>query len=80
MEPDAAYQGCLPSCELNSRLLAVGCTGASDLKIAHTWFTQSPDCARVSRNLEIVHVLRNLEILRMCKFLDCVTSRPAEAD
>ena len=32
IEPDAAYQGCLPSCKLHS---TVGRTGASDLKIAH---------------------------------------------
>ena len=55
MEADAAYQRCLKSCELHSRSLAVGRTGACDLEIAHTCVTQSPDCAYVLRNLEIVH-------------------------
>ena len=34
MEADAAYQGCLPFCELQSRSLAVECTGTCDLEIA----------------------------------------------
>ena len=55
MEADAAYQGCLKSCELHSRSLAVRRTGACDLEIAHTCVTQSPDCAYVLRNLEIAH-------------------------
>ena len=47
MEVDATYHGCLPSCELHSRSLAVGRTGAhADLEIAHT-------CGL--RNLEIAH-------------------------
>ena len=50
-----AYQGCLPSCELHSRSLAVERTVACDLEIAHPRFTQSQDCAHVLRNLEIVH-------------------------
>ena len=69
MEPDAAYQGCLLSCELQSRSLAVGLTGASDLEIAHT-FTQSQDCARVSHNLEIAHTC--YAISRLHKFSDCM--------
>ena len=55
MEADAAYQGCLKSCELHSRSLAVGRTGACDLEIAHTCLTQSRDCAHILRNLEIAH-------------------------
>ena len=64
MEADAAYQGCLKSCELHSRSLAIGRTGACDLEIAHTCYaisrlricvTQSRDCAYVLRNLEIAH-------------------------
>ena len=51
MEADAAYQGCLPSCELHSRSLAVRRTCASDLEIVHMWFTQSWDCAHALRNL-----------------------------
>ena len=47
MEADAAYQGCLPSCELHSRSLAIGRTGACDLEIA----------LRGLRNLEIAHIL-----------------------
>ena len=55
MEADTAYQGCLKSCELHSRSLAVGRTGVCDLEIAHTCLTQSLDCAYVLRNLEIAH-------------------------
>ena len=40
MEADAAYQGCLKSCELHSRSLAVGCTGAKQ------------DLSRISRYLD----------------------------
>ena len=75
MEVDAAYQGCLPSCKLHSRSLAVRCTGACDLEIAHmryaisrlrTCVTQSRDCLR---NLGIPR-MRNA-ISRLCKFPDC---------
>ena len=45
MEANAAYQGCRPSCELHSRSLTVRRTGTCDLKIAHTRFMQSRDCA-----------------------------------
>ena len=69
MEADAAYQGCLLSCELHSRSLAVRRTGASDLEIAHTWFTQSRDCADVLHNLLIPRMPNAISRLR--KFLDC---------
>ena len=62
MEADTAYQGYLPSCKLHSRSLTVGRTGACDLEIAHMWFTQSRDCARVTQSRDCAHVLRNPEI------------------
>ena len=69
MEADAAYQGCLPSCELQSRSLAVRHTGKARRCVDailrwHTRVMQSPDCADVLYNLQIVtHVLRNLQIV-----------------
>ena len=80
MEVDAAYQGCLPSCELHSRSLTVGRTGK--VRRLRTRVTQSPDCAHVLRNLQIACAIsrleRNLGILRMRnaisrlrKFSDC---------
>ena len=72
------YQGCLPSCELHSRSLAVGGTGACDLEIAHTWLTQSRDCAhvlRISRLHTRVTQSQDSEnaqrISRLHKFSDC---------
>ena len=76
MEVDAAYQGCLPSCELHSRSFTVGRTGAGtyDLEIVHSWFMQSQGCTHVLCNLEIAHtcyaisrlpVQSNLRIPRM---------------
>ena len=47
MEVDAAYQGCLSSCKLHSRSFAVRHTGACDLEIVHTWFTQSRECTHM---------------------------------
>ena len=64
MEADTAYQGCLTSCELRSRLLAVGRTGACDLEIAHTCYAnprlpaQSQDSKNAQRNIEITQILR----------------------
>ena len=45
MKADTAYQGYLPSCELHSRSLTVGHTGACDLRL-RTRVT-SPDCTHV---------------------------------
>ena len=64
MEVDAAYQGCLPSCELHSRLLAVGRTGK--VRRLRTRVTQSPDCAHVLRNLQIAHMCYAISRLRTC--------------
>ena len=54
---DAAYQGCLPSCELHSRSLIVEHTGKVcrlRMQIMQSWdctrVTQSPDCARVTQS------------------------------
>ena len=64
MEADAAYQGCLPSCELHSRSLDVGRTDACDLEIAYTCYViprlpaQSRDSENAQRNLEIAQILR----------------------
>ena len=62
MEADAAYQGCLPSCELHNRSLAVGHTGTRDLEIAHMLrnlqIAHSQDSENAQRNLEIVRILR----------------------
>ena len=54
MEADAAYQGCLPSCELHSRSLAVGRTGK--VRRLCTCVTQSPDCtdSQIARNIYTV--------------------------
>ena len=60
MKPDATYQECLPSCELHSRSLAVGHTGASDLEIVHTCVTQSPECAMQSRDCANSQIARNI--------------------
>ena len=72
MEVDAAYQGCLPSCELHSRSLTVGRTGK--VRRLRTRVTQSPDCAHVLRNLEIrtqsrdsENAQRNLEIAQILR-------------
>ena len=64
MEVDAAYQGCLPSCELHSRSLTVGRTG----KVCRlrTRVTQSPDCAHILRNLQIAHMCYAISRLRTC--------------
>ena len=54
MEVDAAYQGCLPCCELHSRSLAIGRTGACNLEIAHMWLVQSyggPGAAAFRRSI-----------------------------
>ena len=64
MEVDAAYQGCLPSCELHSRSLTVGRTGK--VRRLRTHVTQSPDCARVLRNLQIAHMCYAISRLRTC--------------
>ena len=78
MEADAAYQGYLKSCKLCSRLLAVGCTGACDLEIAHTCYaiprlrtcvTQSRDCAHMLCNLGIQRMRNTISRLR--RFSDC---------
>ena len=80
MEADAAYQGCLPSCKLHSRSLAVKHTAkfvdcTCDLETAHTCYAisrlrtcvmQSPDCLL---NLGILR-MRNA-ISRLRKFSDC---------
>ena len=58
MEADAAYQGCLPSCELHSRSIAVGRTDACDLEIAHVVIMQSRDSENAQRNLKIAQILR----------------------
>ena len=69
MEADTAYQGCLKSCNLHSRSLAVGhtggpCTGACNLEIVHTCYVtsrlpaQSQDSENAQRNLEIAQILR----------------------
>ena len=68
MEADAAYQGCLSSCELHSRLLAVGRAGASDLEIAHV--LRNPEiactisgfreCAMQSRDYTNSQIARNM--------------------
>ena len=50
----------------HSRSLAVGCTGAGDLEIAHTWFTQSRDCLR---NFGILRMRSTIS--RLHKFSDC---------
>ena len=62
MEADAAYQGCLPSCELHSRSLAVRHTGK--VYRLRMRVTQSPDCAQVLHNLGILR-MRNA-ISRLC--------------
>ena len=49
MEVDAAYHGCLSSCELHSRSLAVGRT------VTCGSCAQSRDCAYALRNPEIAH-------------------------
>ena len=75
MEADAAYQECLLSCELHSRSLAVGCTGTSDLEIAHMCYAilrlpaQSRDSKNVQRNLKIAQIprLHGTNILWSCK-------------
>ena len=74
MEADAAYQGCLPSCELHSRSLTVGrtCVQAKFVDCAHaisrlhTCVTQSLDCLR---NLGILRMRNTISRLR--KFSDC---------
>ena len=62
MEADAAYQGCLPSCELHSRSLTVGRTGTRDLEIAHTLcdrkIAHPQDSENAQHNLEIAQILR----------------------
>ena len=54
---DAAYQGCLPSCELHSRSLIVEHTGKVcrlRMQIMQSWdctrVTQSPDCDHVTQS------------------------------
>ena len=62
MDADAAYQGCLPSCELHSRSLAVGRTGTRDLDIAHMLrdlqIAYTQDSENAQHNLEIAQILR----------------------
>ena len=50
MEADAAYQGCLASCEHSLS----GVQAHTILRL-HAWFTHSRDCAHVLRNLKITH-------------------------
>ena len=60
MEADAAYQGCLPSCELHSRSLDVGRTDACDLEIAYTCYVISrlPAQSWDSENAQRKQILR----------------------
>ena len=76
MEADAAYQGCLKSCELHSRSLAVGRTGACDLEIAHTCVTQSPDCAysQIARNIYTTYTCNKRQDSFLSRFINCTFS------
>ena len=56
MEVDAAYHGCLPSCELHSSL-AVACRAYSRMRILRLP-AQSQDSENAQRNLEIAQISR----------------------
>ena len=65
IEADTSYQGCLPSCKLHSRSLAVKHTG----KVCrlHMQIMRSGDCGHVLHNLKIAHT----DCTHVIQFPDC---------
>ena len=88
MEADAIHQGCLPFCELHSRLLAVGRTaiqpqahailrlrtrGLRNLEIAQMCYAISRSHTRIMQSQDC---LRNLGIPRMCNAISRLRKFP----